>query len=416
MATSPVFPWAGHYAVTTAALDRPELKRFLDTAVPVEPIEAFLKAERSGVTKTLDGFYAWLQARGSKRFKKVAFDEANPTVENFLRAARLYPKTKFEYLHRVLPGEVVKGPVIAFNDISPHEKLEKNFATSFRKMTEPQTTHRAILSTYSDEPDWLIDYDLWSYPEYGYGVRPYGKANDPTNGAAFHMQFPHENFVIRKLVPGIDEGMSSDRMELCVRLSRLAYSTNHPYWGSRFASWAFHYVQDMSQPYHAKAVPSESFGYYVNFALSSDKAKVVKDTTQIVSNRHLLYEDFVRGLLERHYVTKETLTNQIYSALTQGDYDFADIALSGTTEALFNKISTLSAQAAYDLDASIQSAYGTKMTGDPTYDMDHDPQYDNQAIYKNPAQVETLVKQATQNLPVAAKGSRTVLALCRGQR
>ncbi len=413
--SSNLWAWAAHYAVTAAALDRIELSHFLDTAVKVERLEDFLKAEKRDVSKTIEGFYVWLQTSGSTRFKRVPFDEVHPTVENFMRAARLYPKSEIRYLHRVLPGEVVKGPVIAFHVVSPWEKIEKNFAITFREMKELETTHRAILSTYSDEPDWFLDRDLWSRPEYGYGERPYGKANDPANGAAFHMQFAHENFVIRKLVPGISEGMARDRMELFVRLSQRAYATNHPYWGSRFASWAFHYVQDMSQPYHAKAVPSETIGYFVNFALSGNKPKVVSDTTQLVSNRHLLYEDFVRGLLEKHYVARDRLSQKVYAALSAGDMVFSDIPFSGTAEMIFNKISLISAESAYALDASIQEAYGKKMTTDPNYDVEKDATYDNQAIYRDAAKVESLMKQAILNLPIAAQGTRTILSLCRGQ-
>ena len=46
--------------------------------------------------------------------------------------------------------------------------------------------------------------------------------------------------------------------------------------------------------------------------------------------------------------------------------------------------------------------YWTQMPSLPDIEVPSDPQYDNQAIYRDPAKVETLAKQATLNLPVAA--------------
>lgn len=272
---------------------------------------------------------------------------------------------------------------------------------------------RSILTTYSDEPDWEIDYDLWKYPQYGYGTKPYGKVNDDTSGAAFHMQFAHEGWIIRKFVPTIGDGLVVDRLELFLRLSRYAFASNHPYWGNRFAAWAIHYIQDMAQPYHAKAVPSESLWYYFKFGISSDKAKFVSDTTQLLGNRHYLYEDYIRGMLEQPYLPPKSAPASPIQSISKGPLVFEKIKLEGDVKPLFDLVSTVSAKEAHALDSAIQKAYGQRMTQDPTYDMEKDPQYDNQQIYKAPATtLSDLDQEAAKNLELAGRATRTLLKMC----
>ena len=50
-----------------------------------------------------------------------------------------------------------------------------------------------------------------------------------------------------------------------------------------------------------------NFWFYVKFAFSRDREKLKRETTLLATNRHNLYEDFVKLLLQRSYEVREGL-------------------------------------------------------------------------------------------------------------
>jgi len=187
-------------------------------------------------------------------------------------------------------------------------KQKHGFTFNFEKVKGKKVTIRSILITFVDEPDWGMDNELWGFKEYGYG-KPRGTSSQ----APFHVQYLHEKLMVKTFAAEILEGMVLDRIELFYALTKLAYKTGHKYWAYRFTAWSTHYLQDLCQPYHSNAVPSANFWYYTKLIFSFNIKKIKKETTQLVANRHFLYEDFVAHCLEKSYLINKSLYKQLAS-------------------------------------------------------------------------------------------------------
>ncbi len=364
--STPAHAWGHHYLVTARALESPAATEVASRTVRVESLEHFLAAEMPALEKTFGEYYDGLE--GTKRFARMTLDE--PTREAFLRAARLNPRATVALVVRHLPGETAGVEPLA--SISPYLKDTPPFLFSFDAVSEGQSLEaRQVIWTASDEPDWGFDHELWPFAEYGYGEQPYGKPTGESSKAPFHMQFAHENFLVRKAAPEVLEGMVVERMELFARLAKTAFATGHPYWGYRFAGWAIHYGEDLGQPYHAKALPGAGFWYYVKFVFSFHKAEMKKEATQIAGNRHFLYEDFVAYGLQQSWLAPAPMFTQLAQFLAGPD------AIGGAdVRSIADSVMDASAKHARVIDKAIRQAFGPHLTEDPGYDVETAPDYD----------------------------------------
>ena len=80
------------------------------------------------------------------------------------------------------------------------------------------------------------------------------------------MGFYHESDVIYTFAGFLKKTYPEYRIHLYKRLARFAFETGHPYWGWRFAGMGLHYLADLAQPYHARALPGvgTSFAMWIN--------------------------------------------------------------------------------------------------------------------------------------------------------
>ena len=397
-----VYGWGLHYLVTDRALE----KISLPESVSVEPLDSFLSHQSTEVSLLFSNYANWVRKnKGTSRFKEIPFDSKNPTALAFLRSARLDPHTQFYQVNRLMPNQTTHSRLIDYGLLSPYEKKEKNFVFLFEDVSGRSVSARSILRTFSDEPDWWFDGELWDVAEYGYGKMPYGQKNGST-GAPFHMLFRHENWIVRTFVPELTEGMTDERTELMARLSQLAFKTHHPYWGYRFAAWAIHYIQDLSQPYHSSAIPSADTFYYLRFVFSLHKEKFKADATQLVANRHYLYEDFVKVILQDSYLSETKVPQELVLALAK------DFAFRGESiQELISLLSLRSFNQARSLDRAITAAYGQKMTEDPSYDMKSDSLYDavESVTHLDPGVSELLIKETQINFELTGGVTRDLL-------
>jgi hypothetical protein len=400
--------WGQHYLVTDRAIkDLPELSE----TVSVEPIEVFLSDRTREVAQLFDEYYSWLRARGSKRFHPMTFDVAHPDRTAFLRAARLNPATHLFLLRRLLPGETGTGSrEVPFAQISPYEEGKTPFVFRFEDASGQRMTARSVLTTFVDEPDWEMDINLWSHPEFGYGKIPYGSETGGTSKAPFHILYRHENILVRTFAPEMLEGMTYDRIELFTRLAALAFKSGHRYWGLRFTAWALHYIEDLAQPYHSKAVPSAGLWYYVTFVVSPDKARIKRETTQLVKNRHYAYEDFVAYGLQQSYTEKRELFSRLAESLSQGDAVYEDVQNAG---ALIERVTTFAATHAPAIDEAVVRAYGPRMTEDPSYDIETDASYQVRKVIDGlpPEVAERILAETARDFGNAGRAARTLLKM-----
>jgi hypothetical protein len=368
--------------VTDQALRHAEVAAQVEEAVSVEELQSFLVAEAAGVAGVFSAYRDWQVEREQVRYAYIPFEPGQPSVSGFLRAARLNPEARFPLVWRRLPGEPVQlgggrpiAPQQASRYLVPKEPLliEVDEVTAGSAMPG-----RAVMATYSDEPDWGFDHELWGHSEYAYGEQPYGKPVGESSKAPFHMLFAHENILVKLAAPKVLEGMVEDRIELFLRLSRLAFAEDHDYWGYRFAAWAAHYAQDLCQPYHSRAVPAADWGWYFEYLTSSEKEKMEAEATQLAANRHFIYEDFVAWGLQEAVLAQNTghkpdpRQEALAGYLRGGPVRLDDV---DDVDSLIELISEESADHAEEMDLALISVLPQKLALDPTYDVETAPDY-----------------------------------------
>lgn len=150
-----------------------------------------------------------------------------------------------------------------------------------------------VLARYADEPDWAMDQDIFAqYPELWKDEYQYmGGRTGPQTRVFRHMHWPKGFYR-----PGPDGkpvhdptpmGMAPERAELFFTLSREAFVAGRPYWGARFLAWALHYIQDVSQPFHAVQLPAIDF-----LRFKPDGGLDLEATTRVIAFYHLAVDGF----------------------------------------------------------------------------------------------------------------------------
>jgi len=173
-----------------------------------------------------------------------------------------------------------------------------------------------VVATASDEPDHGFDIGLWEdsgtpYGRlYGFGKQPFG-ANPQVEFASqapLHVGFFHEAAIIYKAGPFLQRTYPEYRIHLYQALAAHALRTGHPYWGWRFAGWALHYIQDLTQPYHARVLPGRSVAgmLWINTLYLAGLKGPRVDAVTLVTNRHLALENYQLHRLRRAYLRGDT--------------------------------------------------------------------------------------------------------------
>lgn len=375
-----LWSWGSHYLITLRSLDHPNFS-FLDREVPTEELEAFIKKEREGLYKVFKEYYEWHYKFNPKRmnpeYLKNPFDKEKADLQSFIRAARLNPQAKFLLVNRIIPGQKPKYNIVPIKEVYPFY-TEQTFFYQFEDVKNKKVSLRSILVTFADEPDWVMDHHLWEIKEYGYGIQPYGEPKGESSKAPFHMLFMHEPWIVHKAASHLLEGMTIERIVLFTKLAKFAKDTGHDYWAHRFLAWAIHYYQDLGQPYHAKAVPEADFWYYTRYILSWDKKAFQDRATQLLKNKHFIYEDFVSVYLEKSFTNPDRITNSLVLALKKEPIIFESYKKFIKNPDYYQIVYDLtkySSDHAYSLDKNIQTIFGKKYTQDPNFDIERDPNY-----------------------------------------
>ncbi|OGD15022.1 hypothetical protein A2V47_02385 [Candidatus Atribacteria bacterium RBG_19FT_COMBO_35_14] len=137
-----------------------------------------------------------------------------------------------------------------------------------------KTNASDILINYSDEPDWDLDTNL-----------ELNKLQALTGGS---QGYRHMYFSV--FAGLLKAGDAPKRASHFFEMSKIAFGKGDNYWGFRFAARAVHYLEDLSQPYHAYPVPLRVlFKKFFN----------IKKITILATNAHYGYEDF-NGYLFKH--------------------------------------------------------------------------------------------------------------------
>ena len=304
--------WENHTVSAYRAFERmPEV--VLAPPVAVETLESFLKAEERTLEALLESQEAWARANLKNypsRPAKLAFmadpnrsDEARRLA--FVAALRVAPTARWALF--VQPDPYTSAQVSAARTYLPHSAvstLPASLSSTQRFVPlRPGELVPAlqVLATACDEPDYGLDINLWSDSPsewgktYGFGKLPFGNpALAHSSQGPFHMGFMHESELVALAAPFTQRTFPRLRHYQYASLAALAFRTGHPYWGWRFAGLSLHYLQDLTQPYHAILAPGHSTAELLtaNALAMVGFPRRKDDIVMLLSNRHTAMERY----------------------------------------------------------------------------------------------------------------------------
>lgn len=314
LAHSAAWSWSNHTLVAYRALEKmPEVASA--APVTVQALEVFLKAEEKAIANLLASQESWARRHiesYAPRPDSLAFvanaargDDARRLA--FLMALRVSPASKFALFlqpdTRTVPETV---PALPHSDVNflPEQANSPYRYVAIR--AGEQVSALSVVATASNEPDYGLDINLWEDSPsqwgkvYGFGKIPFGNpALYFSTQAPFHMGFYHQDWIIFKAAPFIKRTFPLLRIHQYSGLAALAFRSGHNYWGWRFTGLALHYIQDLTQPYHANLAPGDSTIRMISANLLSmaGMPKQRDDLIVLLSNRHLALEKYQNELL-----------------------------------------------------------------------------------------------------------------------
>jgi len=299
--------WSNHSLGSQLALQNlPQLQRTLT----YEPLQAFLDAQAPAIEQLLDEQEAFARAHFPDyppRPNDLRFEAASSLPEQrraeFLQALRVNPQIRLAGFVQQLPGQGDEGrprlmaeQVLVFRKIGPWSHWRYLALQPGEAVSALQ-----VLSSAADEPDYGHDINLFSDnpgevgARYNFGVQPFGDARfEYSSQAPFHIGYYHEPELVLQAAPYLRRTLPHWRIYQYTGLARLALATGHDYWGYRFLGWALHYMQDLTQPYHAKTVPGFSTPELMLIALKGAAGYPQDRQAAIarVADRHTAIEEY----------------------------------------------------------------------------------------------------------------------------
>lgn len=376
----PAHAWSNHALGTWPALAAmAELK---DAApVTVEPLETFLAAESTGLIKLLDDEEQWARQnvpRYAPRPDALAFrpEGAAPAelVRRFVAAVRINPASRLALFVQLPPGVAAGGrPTLMESEVTTLKQTESTKFNTFVALREGDRVPVVdVLATASDEPDYGLDIGLWvdngtPYGQaYGFGKQPFGNpAVEFGSQGPMHIGYFHEAAIVYKAAPFLERTYPEYRIHLWQSLAAYALRSGHPYWGWRFAGWALHYLQDLTQPYHARVLPDVGVArmLWINALDLAGFHGAKERAVTFVTNRHLALENYqLRWLRDAH--TRHDASDAALRALGDTSRD----AQTGYRPDSPRRVITSESSALADaLDELLVAQLPAKVTSDPSY-------------------------------------------------
>ncbi len=351
--------------------------------VTVEPLVVFLKAQEKSIEALLASQEVWAQRHldsypprpAALAFKSDPARSDEARQQAFLKALRVAPNSKMALF--VQPDPWQAQPDAA--TLLPHDAvntLPQGPHSSYRFVglkAGAQTSALAVLATASDEPDYGLDINLWGEnpsewgKQYGFGTQSFGaSALSFATQAPFHMGFFHEDRIIYLAAPFIKRTFPLLRVHQYSTLAALAFRSGHAYWGWRFTGMALHYVQDLTQPYHANLAPGNSSIKLIGINLLAmvGLPRMKDEMVMLLSNRHLALEKYQNQLVINAALSKRETAIEL--ALRNRDQD---ASYPAWTDLYARDVVSQQSYAAGDrLKRILVDAMPSKYVSDPAFD------------------------------------------------
>lgn len=310
LASGETLAWSNHtYAAYRVFEKMPEVAAAAPVAV--EPLEVFLQAEERSIEILLASQERWVKSQlevypprpGALTFKANPAQSDADRRRSFLMALRVAPDSRFALYLQPDPWQQL--PALA--QPLPHagvDTLPDQPNSNYRFIairTGESVSPLAVLASATDEPDYGLDINLWSDSPstwgkiYGFGALPFGNpALYFSTQAPFHMGFFQEDRVIYLAAPFLKKTFPLLRIHQYSSLAALAFRSGHAYWGWRFTGLALHYVQDLTQPYHASVSPGNASLKLIgiNLLAMAGLPRLKDEMIVLLSNRHLALEKY----------------------------------------------------------------------------------------------------------------------------
>lgn len=317
--SAPAWAWSNHALAAYRAFEvLPEVSQAAPVAA--EPLEAFLSAEAAPIAKLLIEQDHWAREHmehypplpTALRFDpSVASQGPKALRRAFLMALRISPESRLALYVQPDPwGPEPSAARMPYDEVNalPPEAGDGEKHRFVVLQPGEQVAPLTVLASASDEPDYGMDVNLWEDspsawgPLYGFGKLPFGNPSlSFSTQAPFHMGFYHESPLIYAAAGFLKRTYPLLRVHQYQGLAELAFKTGHPYWGWRFTGLATHYVQDLTQPYHARLAPGFStarlIGTQLLALLGMPGSK--NDMVVLLSNRHFVLERYESQMIQR---------------------------------------------------------------------------------------------------------------------
>jgi hypothetical protein len=325
LASAPALAWNSHSFASYRALEKmPELAN--TQPIHAEPLDDFLKSEERALEALLASQEAWANANLAAAYPvrpaALAF-KAEPARgdaarrQAFLRALRVAPDSRFALYLQPDPqaapalsraeGPDPGLPPLPYSAVNTLPEPANNTSTRFVALRPGQPVNPlAVVATATQEPDFGLDINLFEDSPsewgkaYGFGKLPFGNpAVNFSTQAPFHMGFYHQDRVLYMAAPFLKRTFPVLRAYQFATLAALAFRTGHPYWGWRFAGMSLHYVQDLTQPYHASLAPGQGTWKLmaINTLAMVGFPKAKSEMVTLLSNQHLALERYQAELV-----------------------------------------------------------------------------------------------------------------------
>ncbi|MBS1961034.1 MAG: hypothetical protein JST04_02375 [Bdellovibrionales bacterium] len=199
-----------------------------------------------------------------------------------------------------LPLEA-NAPINRYYDVASLLLLQPRAAENLPSK-DARTLHD-LLRLGAEDPDHGIDIDLPDSADPSDDRRYMGGTKGPSSAGFRHMFWsgwdwrkPFRTFQI----PARALGQAPDRIELLANEARDRFRKGDVIWGGRILGWTIHYLQDLTQPFHAVEFPTfEMVPLRALLAWPPTEAldRLIRESTRVVTNYHWAYEGYVRHAL-----------------------------------------------------------------------------------------------------------------------
>ena len=378
---TPAGAWSNHALCTWPALSvLPEVTQA--APVKVESLEAFLRSQAGALAPLLEQEERWARSHVPVypvRPDALAFkaNEATPAElrRRFLAALRINPESRLTLFLQVPPGQPAGArPTLPESAITTLKRNETTRSNTFVALREGDLVGVSdVIATASDEPDHGLDVGLWEDSgtaagrAYGLGKQPFGfnPAIEFASQGPLHVGFFHESAIIYKAAPFLLRSYAEYRIHLWQTLATHALRSGHPYWGWRFAGWALHYIQDLTQPYHSRVLPGVSVlsMLWINTLDLAGFPGRKERAVSLVTNRHLALENYQLFRIRRAYARSD-FNDAPMLALKDSARDAGFAYADASPRDVVARQSHAYADA---VDATLERELPVKYTSDPAY-------------------------------------------------